>query len=87
MFLVCATEAAGADRCRMKRINELLDSAAARVRRSLFKRREAESYGELIWLMDPEAEASQPRRPWRQDLDRMSVTRITPLVESARHKF
>jgi len=73
---------ADADRCPMKQLNEILSSAAVRVRRSLFKRREAESYGDLIWLMDPEAGASQPRRPWRQELDRMSVTSF---VEPVRH--
>ena len=58
--------------------------SAERVMRSLFKRREIESYGELIWLVDPTAVESQPRRPWRQELDRMSVTKITTPV---RHNF
>jgi hypothetical protein len=68
----------------MKQRNHLIGSAADRVRRSLFKRREIESYGELIWLMDPDAVESQPRRPWRQELDRVSVTKIT---SPARHNF
>jgi hypothetical protein len=68
----------------MKQRNRFVDSATERVRQSLFKRREIESYGELTWLMDPDAVDSQPRRPWRQELDRMSVTKIaTP----ARHNF
>jgi len=68
----------------MKQRNHFIGSAAERVRRSLFKRREIESYGELIWLVDPNAVESQPRRPWRQELDRMSVTKITA---PARHNF
>ena len=68
----------------MKQKKHLMGSAAERVRRSLFKRREIESYGELIWLVDPNAVESQPRRPWRQELDRMSVTKITA---PARHNF
>ena len=68
----------------MKQRKHFVDSATERVRRSLFKRREMESYGELTWLMDPDAVETQPRRPWRQELDRMSVTKIaTP----ARHTF
>jgi hypothetical protein len=67
----------------MKQIN---DGIAARVRRSMFKKKEAESYGELIWLMDPDAPAA-PRRAWRQELDRVSVTNIKSFVEPARHTF
>ena len=67
----------------MKQRN-LMDSAVERIRRSLFKRREIESYGELIWLVDPAAAESQPRRPWRQELDRMSVTTY---IEPVRHLF
>jgi hypothetical protein len=68
----------------MKQRNHPMGSAVERIRRSLFKRREIESYGELIWLVDPEVGESQPRRPWRQELDRMSVTTF---IEPARHNF
>jgi hypothetical protein len=68
----------------MKQRKHSVGSATERIRRSLFKGREIESYGELTWVMDPDAVESQPRRPWRQELDRMSVTKIaTP----ARHTF
>lgn len=80
----------GAQGCRkmqMKQLTDLLGSAAERVRRSVYKRRHTESYGELIWLMGPQAAPYQLLRPWRQELDSFSVTRITRFVDTASHNF
>ncbi|HJU51355.1 MAG TPA: hypothetical protein VJ815_03415 [Acidimicrobiia bacterium] len=60
----------------MDRLKEVCGNFASSLRRKFLGHGNASHYGDLAWVVQPELAASIPRRAWRQELDRITVTTL-----------